>query len=196
MKAAYLRGVYRVWAPLYDSLLERVFAFDRAQVIGKVPRGRVLEVGCGTGLNFPYYSKRHEVTGVDLSEAMLRRARKKGAHRLLCADARQLPFPDDSFDSAVATFFFRVTPDPEKVALELSRVVRPCGRLIVADTFSGQNWLDPLTLAVGWGRNPDLEGMIADSPWRIVSSHSLGKLHSTRVVVLENGKKTRQPKSI
>ena len=109
------------------------------QDVGRlVPSGQVLEVGVGTGKNFPYHPARVQVTGIDLSNRMLARARKKTHNlghgiQLREMDVQQLDFPDDSFDAAVAAFVFCSVPDPVRGLRERGRVVKPDGRIILLE---------------------------------------------------------------
>ncbi len=80
----------------------------REEIWAKARGGRVLEVGVGTGRNLPYHPQGSKVTGIDVADRMLARARQRAARlgsgiTLLEADAQALPFPDDSFDEAAAT---------------------------------------------------------------------------------------------
>jgi ubiquinone/menaquinone biosynthesis C-methylase UbiE len=106
----------------------------RRKLWGDVPAGRVLEVGVGTGKNFPFYPEGTRVTAIDISERMLRRARRKvdtsGAKiELHQMDAQDLDFADESFDAAVATFVFCSVPDPMAGLRELGRVTRSDGAI-------------------------------------------------------------------
>ena len=96
--------------------------------------GRILDAGVGTGRNFPYYPAGSEVTGIDLSPAMLSRAERRlpaapANVELRLMDVTRLDFPDHYFDAAVATFLFCTLPDELQVAgmRELGRVVKPGG---------------------------------------------------------------------
>ena len=98
--------------------------------------GRVLDAGIGTGRNIPYYPTGADVTGIDLSAAMLLRAKRRrqalGAKvELRLMDVTHLDFPADSFDAAVATFLFCVLPDEQQAPAlrELGRVVKPGGTI-------------------------------------------------------------------
>lgn len=87
--------------------------------------GPLLDVGCGTGnYSVGLAALGWEVTGIDLSKDMLRRAREKGidAHR---GDAAALPFADASFDAAVSTFTHTDFDDFGAVVREVARVLRP-----------------------------------------------------------------------
>jgi ubiquinone/menaquinone biosynthesis C-methylase UbiE len=128
---------YQRIAPLYD-LLDLPFEYGRYRRIRPLLfeglSGRVLDAGVGTGRNFPFYPPGAEVTGIDLSPAMLIRARRRRKSlaanvELLQMDVTRLEFPDQSFDAAVATFLFCVLPDELQVPAlrELGRVVKPGG---------------------------------------------------------------------
>ncbi len=135
------RARYNRIAPVYDLmeiLPERQFVPWRKQLWAQVPAGQVLEVGVGTGKNFPYHPDCITVTGIDLSDGMLARARKKAASLgktldLRLMDAQALDFPDDTFDAAVATFVFCSIPDPMAGLAELARVVKPDGKVFLLD---------------------------------------------------------------
>lgn len=183
---SYLRTAYALWAHLYEKLLEPIFSFDRSRVVSAVPKGKVLELAVGVGLDLQYFSEEHDVTGVDFSKAMLLRARKRFPNaRLVHADARYLPFDDNSFDAVLATFFFRVLPDPRPALLEASRVVKPGGILVVADHFTtGHDWLAWITIPLGWGKDRTMD-IFRDTPWHIKRDERLGS-KSTRLLVLTN----------
>lgn len=99
---------------------------------------RLLEVGVGTGGNFPYYPAGSQITAVDLSPRMLQRARSRAARAgvqvgLCEADAQALPFPNASFDTVVATCVFCSVPDPVLGLREIRRVLAPGGQLLTLD---------------------------------------------------------------
>jgi ubiquinone/menaquinone biosynthesis C-methylase UbiE len=99
--------------------------------------GRLLDAGVGTGRNVAFYPPGAEVTGIDQSRAMLRRAeRRRGATRaaevvLRCMDVAALALPDAAFDAVVATFLFCVLPESQQqpALRELARVTRPGGEI-------------------------------------------------------------------
>ena len=101
-------------------------------------RGRILEVGVGTGANFPLHAPTARVTGIDLAERMLALAKERAGRLgrsvdLRRGDVQELAFPDASFDTAVATFVFCSVPDPVRGLQELGRVVKPDGRIFLLE---------------------------------------------------------------
>lgn len=135
-------------APLYDAMeefAERLgFGKWRKALWGKVTGGNILEVGVGTGKNFPYYPPNAEITAIDFSEKMLSRAsdkaRKRGVKvRLLPMDVQKLDFQDNTFDAVVATFVFCSVPDPLKGLAEVKRVCKPDGKVILLEHVLSAN---------------------------------------------------------
>lgn len=97
---------------------------------------RVLSVGCGTGeLESHLSALRHRVVGLDLSRAMLKRARDRGLGRLVQGDSRQLPFGDGSFDVVIFAESIGHLHLPTAFR-EAARVLRGRGRLL-ATTYAG-----------------------------------------------------------
>jgi phosphatidylethanolamine/phosphatidyl-N-methylethanolamine N-methyltransferase len=109
------------------------------------PGDRILEVGVGTGLNLPLYPRDCDVTGVDISEGMLRKAEERvrtlgmGRAKLMVMDGSRLEFPDNSFDRVIATYVISAVPDPVKTLLEMRRVCKPSGHLVILNHFKSEN---------------------------------------------------------
>ncbi|HYY56044.1 MAG TPA: class I SAM-dependent methyltransferase [Pyrinomonadaceae bacterium] len=148
------RVVYDRFASGYDRAmrpLERWFLSRlRGRTLATLPEGsRILEVGAGTGLNFPYYP-RDVALGVasELSREMLRIASGKHERpervRLVQSSAERLPFPEDSFDAAVATLVFCSVASPRQAFSELRRVVRPGGTIALLEHVRPDGWLPGL----------------------------------------------------
>lgn len=142
------RRVWDAFAPRYDRSMR---FFDRVQFgggrqwIGCRARGDVLEVGVGTGLNLPFYPTDARLTGIDVSPAMLAtaRARARGLGReihLQEGDAQALPFPDASFDTVVCTLALCAVPNERTAIVEMRRVLRPGGRLLLLDHVGSHWW--------------------------------------------------------
>jgi ubiquinone/menaquinone biosynthesis C-methylase UbiE len=131
---------YQRIAPFYD-LLDLPFEYSRYRrlrpLLFEGLSGRLLDAGVGTGRNFPFYPSGAQVVGIDLSPAMLARAKRRTQNtpassiELMEMDVANLDFPPSSFDATVATFLFCVLPDTVQVdALrELRRVVKPGGEI-------------------------------------------------------------------
>jgi ubiquinone/menaquinone biosynthesis C-methylase UbiE len=103
----------------------------RTQVAGRAT-GRVLEIGAGTGFNFRYYSDDASVVATEPDPEMLRRAAPRAREHgidLRPGPAERLPFPDESFDTVVATGVFCAVDDPATALAEIHRVLRPGGLL-------------------------------------------------------------------
>ncbi len=142
-----VRKAYRRWAPVYDELFGSVTRAARRAAIRHInkSRGRVLEVGVGTGIALPLYGKHLEVVGIDLSLEMLEQARRRVARQglgnvtaLLEMDASRLAFADACFDTVVAMHVVTVAPEPRRVMAELERVCRPGGEVILVNHFSAE----------------------------------------------------------
>lgn len=95
--------------------------------------GRVLEVAAGTGVNMKHYPPGANVVVVDLSPAMLARARSRGAPKVAVMDAGRLAFEDGSFDTVVSTLGTCTFPDPVEALREMRRVCRPGGRILLLE---------------------------------------------------------------
>ena len=131
----------------YDKQMrfyDRLLADSRPWVCAQAT-GDTLEVAVRTGLNLPFYPAEVELTGVDLSPAMLgvaqTRARELGrVVDLREADAQALPFAGASFDTVVCTFSLCAIPDERRAVSEMARVLRPGGLLLLADHIAGATW--------------------------------------------------------
>jgi ubiquinone/menaquinone biosynthesis C-methylase UbiE len=145
-----VRDTYERTAPYYDIL---DWPCEVARYRRIRPRlfeglsGRLLDVGVGTGRNIPCYPPGSEVTGIDLSPAMLVRARRRAERsrrvvRLACMDVGQIAFADATFDAAVASFVFCVLPGGAgPLALrEIARVVRAGGTIRTLDFIRPAGW--------------------------------------------------------
>jgi len=114
------------------------FASWRKRLKDNITGNRVLEVGVGTGKNLPYYLREIEITAIDFSPGMLKRARNKASAEdvrvaLIEMDVQQLDFPDNYFDTVFATFVFCSVPDPVAGLKELKRVCKPEGKLLLLE---------------------------------------------------------------
>ena len=140
-----VRQTYTSFAAYYDATHAWTLPKRRAArlLLGVQPSDRVLDVACGTGLNFAHLRKLVGgagcVTGVDLTPAMLDFARRRIARHSWAnvemreADAARLPFPDATFDKAICAYAMHVIPDYPHAIEEVRRVLVPGGRFVVVD---------------------------------------------------------------
>src|SRR5579863_147243 len=141
-------AAYERWAPIYDFVFDLPFhpgrrAAARAANAAAGDNGSILVIGVGTGLELSLLSRAARVTGIDISEPMLKIARRrvrKGALRhvrsLQAMDASALTFADASFDVTLAPYVVSVVPNPAAVLAEMWRVTRPGGRMVVMNHFA------------------------------------------------------------
>ncbi len=136
-----VRAMFDRIAPVYDAM-NRVFTMGLdgrwrrlAAAAVVTPGDRVLDAACGTGdLALADRKAGGEVTGLDFSERMLERARRKSNQiEWVQGDALALPFENASFDAATIGFGIRNVDDLDAGLRELARVVRPGGRLAVLE---------------------------------------------------------------
>lgn len=113
-------------APVYDATRRPPSAQELEVTSGLLGEARsLLEVGVGTGrYAVPLRDRGFELTGVDISREMLRRASDKGLPRLLLADLHHLPFRPRSFDAALIVHVLQLIPDPAPALAEMALVAR------------------------------------------------------------------------
>lgn len=151
------------------------------RAVVRTARGRVLEVGCGTGRNFTHYSQETRVVGTDPELAVLRKARSRaGGAPLVAARAEALPFRDGAFDAVVSTLVFCSVDDPTAGFHEIRRVLRDGGGLhmlehVRAESRTGarlQDRVQPLwtRLAGGCRPNRDTVARVANDGFTIEES--------------------------
>jgi phosphatidylethanolamine/phosphatidyl-N-methylethanolamine N-methyltransferase len=193
MDTASVRDAYRRWAPVYDLTFGKIAEAGRkhaVQIINR-RRGRVLEVGVGTGLSLPCYGSHLTITGIDLSPEMLAKAEHKverdnlanvaGLHEM---DAGALAFPDESFDTVVAMYVMTVVPEPERVMRELERVCAPGGEVILVNHFSQEEGvrgfverkLAPFADFIGWRPVFGLDQVLVCDDLRLAERRALRPL--------------------
>ncbi len=130
---------------LIENLMEKWrYAKWRELLWSKVEGTHILEVGVGTGKNFPYYPSDVEITAIDFSKEMLKRAQDKVSKqkvkvRLQQMDVQNLEFEDDTYDTVVASFVFCSVPDPVRGLMEVERVCKPGGRVVLLEHVLSAN---------------------------------------------------------
>jgi ubiquinone/menaquinone biosynthesis C-methylase UbiE len=126
------------------------------QKLVPLARGRVLELGVGTGMNFPFYGEVESLHGIEPDPHMLRRALDRAEKlglkiEISQAGAEALPYADASFDTVLVTWVLCTIPDPEAALREVARVLKPGGRMLFAEHVKSrypvarklQDWVTP-----------------------------------------------------
>ena len=167
MNTAGVAKAYDRWAPVYDLVFGPVFRKGRSAAVTAAEDigGRILEVGVGTGISLPQYGARSRVTGIDLSEQMLDKARERVKRQGLrhveaieVGDAERLHYADGSFDAVVAQYVVSAVPNPLRALDEFARVCRPGGEIIITTRVSAsggmrgtiEKGLMPITSRLGF----------------------------------------------
>lgn len=188
-----VRRVYELLARVYDDAFDWALGPGRRRAVNRLPLRagqRALEVGVGTGLSLPHYPRDCHVTGIDISEAMLNQALERSdlLERsdidLRLMDARELSFPDETFDHVLAPYVISVVPEPEKVMAEIRRVCKPGGSVVVVNHFRSRN---ALIRSLEWLLTPASQwvGFRLDLPQEVVTStEGLEPVHVERVNLL------------
>ena len=154
----------------------------RSRVAGAA-EGRVLEIGIGSGLNLPLYAPNvSEVVGVDPSPELLSRAHDAAGQcrapvTLLEGSAEALPLDDQSFDTVVTTWSLCTIPDVRQALIEVRRVLRPGGSLLLAEHGRApeprvalwQDRLDPIwtRIAGGCHLNRPMDVLLSNAGFRL-----------------------------
>jgi phosphatidylethanolamine/phosphatidyl-N-methylethanolamine N-methyltransferase len=190
MNEGAVRRAYARWAPVYDSTFGIIANAGRKHAVAAINRhrGRVLEVGVGTGMSLPRYEPHLSITGIDLSPEMLNKAYERVAKHslsnveaILEMDASRMAFPDDHFDVVVAMYVLTVVPDPGKVMRELERVCKPAGQVIVVNHFSQEEGvrgavergMARFAEALGWRPEFPIDTLMVCNGLKLVNAQAL-----------------------
>lgn len=174
----------KVW---FDQYILGV-ARHRKQLMSKA-HGRILDVACGTGLNFRFFPSTSEITAIDLSQRMLDVAHRKATDLNLnvqtqVMDAQKLDFADGSFDTVTSTLSTCTFPDPIQALREMQRVCRPDGLILLLEhghstipwlaKFQDRHVLQHYQENAGCRWNQDPLDLIKAADLKIVSSKRFG----------------------
>lgn len=184
----------RRFVQLYDKAMWPLEKWKLHQVrknIVSQAKGRVLEIGSGTGVNFPYYSPEVQVDAVEPDPMMrnksLERLNKLNPHSITThlAGAERLPFPDDTFDTVIGTLVFCTIPEPEKALEELYRVSKPGAALYLFEHVKvnhpmaarAQEKLTPIWKKICDGCHLDRETLklVQQSEWQVTGMEPRGQ---------------------
>ena len=188
----------------YNKLAERLWFSKWREKFFAPLKGKILEVGIGTGENIGYYDKNAEVIGIDFSEKMLEKAREKliksGKKNITLKqmDAENLNFKDDSFDYVVTSCVFCSVPDPIRGLEEIRRILKPTGRLIMIEHVLSKNPVlaliehihNPLTRVImGVNINRNTKQNIINADMKIVKDQNLALLDVFRLFIARKSSK-------
>jgi phosphatidylethanolamine/phosphatidyl-N-methylethanolamine N-methyltransferase len=206
MQESSTKKIYDVHSMFYDATFGRLVCRRIARAISHMNiRGddRVLDLGVGTGVSLNYYPMdRGRITGIDLSNGMLREARKKireqGRDNALVfqADAMKLPFADNSFDHIFISHVISVVSDPCRLVQEAQRVAKPSARIVIVNHFQSTNrfialiekWLCPLCTKLGWRSDLALQDLVRQTGAEIDYRYKLESIDLWETVVMINNK--------
>ena len=179
-------GLYAryVWAPLLDWFMRQPPIMEHRRTVVPLARGRVLEIGIGSGLNLRCYdgSRVERIWGLEPSGELRRVAGERAAStglpvELVAGSAERIPMEDGFFDTVVTTWTMCSIPDLTRALREMRRVLRPGGQLLFAEhglsPDSGvavwQGRLNPVwrTLSSGCNLNRDIARFIRDGGFKI-----------------------------
>ena len=197
-----VKSSYARWAPVYDKTFGAITEAGRRRAVAHINtrRGSVLEVGVGTGLSLDQYDPAITVTGIDFSEEMLAKARRRVARKKLSnvaelrqMDARELDFPDASFDTVAAMHIVSVVPEPERVMAEMARVCKPGGQIVITNHFAREKGvmavierlMAPFEKTLGWHSDFPLDRVTGEPGLRIVTRKPLPPLGMMTFLVME-----------
>ncbi|WP_422124480.1 class I SAM-dependent methyltransferase [Planococcus sp. X10-3] len=166
----------------YNKYRERDKTFKYRQKIFRDVEGKVLEVGIGVGLNFPFYDKDVELTGVDFSPEMLKRAKVAAKDYPFTAtfiqdDVEAIDFPANSFDTIVSSGTLCGYQNPLKVLNNFQKWCKPDGKILLLEHGISSNKplgllqksLDPVAVKIaGCHANRDISGIVKSSNLQLI----------------------------
>ncbi|AEB08334.1 class I SAM-dependent methyltransferase [Desulfobacca acetoxidans] len=194
----YMERLYSFYSPFYDFVFGKMLEPGRREAfkyLSSRPHQKVLEIGIGTGASLTLYPPHTQVIGIDISEGMIKKAKKrlaalKNGHdvELKVMDACNLEFPNESFDAVIASYVITTVPDPHRLCKEILRVIRPGGQIIAVQHSRGENGhllekakdaLAPLFVRIGFTTDLDVVRVMRESGMSIehICGCNIFKLH-------------------
>jgi phosphatidylethanolamine/phosphatidyl-N-methylethanolamine N-methyltransferase len=206
MDATRVERVYSAYSRVYDRIFGKVFQDSREVLASSLelrPGSQVLEVGVGTGLVLPLYPSHCRVTGIDLSEGMLAKARERVEALELShvvalerMDASQMTFADDTFDVVVAAYVVTAVPDHRGLMREIIRVARPGARVLLVNHFVNGSGLlaaleravSPVCKHIGFRTDLSVEQVLEGLPLEVTRHEKVKPLKLWHLVECRNEK--------
>jgi phosphatidylethanolamine/phosphatidyl-N-methylethanolamine N-methyltransferase len=187
---------YATFASVYNRICGPLLQAGRREAMRELhirEGDEVLEVGVGTGLTASLYPAHCRITGIDVSEAMLREAARHVEScrnmRLSRMDAQNLRFPDKSFDVVYGAYVISVVPDPVRALQEMHRVCRVGGQIVLLNHFLShgpilsklERLMSPMTARMGFRADVDLQLLLEKAGLRPLS---VRKVNTPRIWTL------------
>ncbi|HRK32179.1 MAG TPA: methyltransferase domain-containing protein [Tepidisphaeraceae bacterium] len=205
MQETTTKKIYDIQSLVYDVTFAKLVKRRISEAIKHMniaQDDKVLDLGIGTGASLGFYPSQGHVIGIDLSDGMLREARKKIREQniknvtLVQANALTLPFPDDYFDHVFISHVISVVSDPVVLVQEAQRVAKPDARIVVLNHFQSSNrfvamiekWLCPLCTRLGWRSDLALPELMRKTKMQIDYRYKLDVLDLWETVVMTNNK--------
>jgi phosphatidylethanolamine/phosphatidyl-N-methylethanolamine N-methyltransferase len=209
MQETSTRKIYDIHSMFYDATFGRLVKRRIERSIYHMnisDTDLVLDLGIGTGVSLNFYPKKGRIIGIDLSAGMLREARKKIRERemeratVFQANALELPFADDTFDTIFLSHVISVVSDPAQVVREAQRVAKPGARIVMLNHFQSTNrfmamlekWACPLCVKLGWRSDLALHDLIRRTGLEIDYRFKLESIDLWETVVINNNKSALQ----
>lgn len=197
-----VKKTYRFYAPIYDFLFGAVLESGRrllCKEVNLIKPKTLLEIGVGTGLLLDKYPIETEITGIDISEAMLEVAKKRAQSlkhpniTLTLGNGETLPYEDNSFDCVVLPYVLSVTPDPVLLVSEARRVCKEAGTILVLNHFSGsKRWLllekmvRNFAEKIGFRSDFSYEENVLIHDWEVLRVDTTNLFGLSKFVILKN----------
>lgn len=197
------RKIWNVWSSFYDLFWSLIVHRRMPRAIERMrirPGEHVLDIGIGTGVGLGYYPSHGRVTGIDLAEGMLRRARRRVLKKqmnwvdLALGNALELPFADNTFDHVLLSMVVTVVSDPVKLIEDTRRVCKPGGQIVIINHFKSGNrlvalvekWLCPLCQHLGWRSDVCLQELIDKTGLEVDFRYKLDNVDLFQTVFVTN----------
>lgn len=205
-QASQIENVYEQLAPVYNFIYGKLLFNEGRRVaidlLELKPRAKVLEVGVGTGLTLPMYPVDCTVVGIDLSKRMLAEAERliKQQHlshaTVQYMNANSLKFADNSFDGVLGNLFISATADPLGALLEMKRVCRKGGILVLMNHFRSthpvlgklERAFSPVAHHLGFDSALDLEPLLSSAGLKIRHQRKVNAFNLWTAVSMVNEK--------
>jgi phosphatidylethanolamine/phosphatidyl-N-methylethanolamine N-methyltransferase len=198
----YMEQLYSFYSPFYEYVFGKLLGPGRRKAFRYLPRHphqKILEIGVGPGSTLDFYPPRTRLVGIDISRAMIDRAREKATlinsgcrFDFHVMDAAHLKFPDNHFDLVMAAYVITTVQDPYKVCREIHRVVKPGGQIIAVNHTRSQNgnlWgrvedvMAPLFVRVGFTTDLDVIKVMKDVGITVEKTVPCNLLNTGRIIM-------------